>query len=256
MTGLLNARAYYEFGAVNRPSGWNTWLEFFISPTDPSEAATPTPRRGSRSANSSKRVYGKAISNYNWNGFYIGANLGGAWASGNESDSVNAATIGASKSGFVGGGQLGYNWQFGHLVVGLEWLFDGTNLKTSGTVGTFAATANTFGISTVTGRFGWALNDWLWYAKAGVAFAGHDLTLANSAALIQEHGFRTSTGWTLGTGVEQALSENWTVKLEYNYLGLTTVNFVATQVALNADQLSLNRQISMLTVGMNYKFPQ
>jgi opacity protein-like surface antigen len=257
MQGTLNARAYYEFGAVNRPSGWNTWLEFYISPPDPDSAAATTPRRGSRSANSLKRgYYGKAISNYNWTGFYVGVNLGGAWASGTQSDSINAATISADQSGFVGGGQLGYNYQFGHLVLGLEWLFNGTNLKTSGTVGTFAATANTFGISTITGRFGWALNDWLWYAKAGGAFVGHDLTLANSAALVQLHGFRTSTGWTLGAGIEHAVSENWTAKLEYDYLGLTTVNFVATQAVFMADQLSLNRQISMLTVGMNYKFPQ
>ena len=258
MSGFLNARAYYEFGAVNRPAGWNSWLEFSISPPDPDTAAAAAEtmaRRGGRSANSSKRSYATAISNYNWNGFYIGANLGGAWATGTLSDSLNAATISADTSGFVGGGQLGYNYQIGNYVLGAEWLFDATKLKASGAVGSFPAAANTNGITTIAARLGWAANDWLWYGKVGGALAGNQETLTNSVFGIQENGFRTSSGWTLGAGIEHALGQNWTAKLEYDYLGLNAVKFISSQPLLTADQLTLDRQINLVTVGMNYKFP-
>jgi outer membrane immunogenic protein len=94
---------------------------------------------------------------YSWTGFYIGANLGGAWASGTLSDNVTGGSVSGSHSGFIGGGQLGYNWQFGNFVLGGEWLFDGTDLNAAGTAGNFSASAHTDWLSTATARFGWCL---------------------------------------------------------------------------------------------------
>jgi opacity protein-like surface antigen len=56
---------------------------------------------------------------HNWTGFYVGANLGGAWASGTLTDNVTGASITGNHSGFIGGGTAGYNWQFAtNWVVG------------------------------------------------------------------------------------------------------------------------------------------
>src|ERR1700722_19872277 len=113
---------------------------------------------------------------YSWTGFYIGANGGGAWASGTLSNNVTGASISASHSGFIGGGQLGYNWQFGNFVLGGEWLFDGTDLNASGTAGNFSASAHTDWVGTATARFGWAFNNWLWHGKAGGAWVQNSAT--------------------------------------------------------------------------------
>jgi opacity protein-like surface antigen len=252
MAGFLNLRAYYEFGAVNRAAGWNGWLTFSIAPPDPDTTAATAPRRGSITY--SKARVPPPIPLYNWTGFYIGANLGGAWASGTLSDIFTAGSVSASKSGFVGGGQLGYNYQIGSFVFGAEWVFDGTALNVSGPLGGFSAVANTNGISTLAARFGWADNNWLWYGKAGGGWAGNQETLTNGLLGIQETAFRLSTGWMMGAGIEYAFVPNWTAKLEYDYLGLNTATFNSTVVGLNADQLRLARQINMLTIGMNYKF--
>ena len=140
------------------------------------------------------------------------------------------------------------------MVLGAEWLFDGAQLKVSGPLA-FPASANTNGISTLAARFGWAPDNWLWYGKVGGAWAGSRETLTSTVIGIQESGFRTNTGWTLGAGIEYALTTSWTAKLEYDHLGLNAVTFGTTQLLLKADQLRLDRQINMLTIGMNYKFP-
>jgi outer membrane immunogenic protein len=190
---------------------------------------------------------------YSWTGFYIGANLGGAWASGSLSNNVTGGSISASHSGFIGGGQLGYNWQMGNFVLGAEWLFDGTDLGASGTVGNFSASAHTDWVSTLTARFGWAFNDWLWYGKAGGAWVENsaNATFTNPATGIvtTANGSRTNSGWTVGTGLEWAFRPNWTARLEYDYIGLDnwTVNGPF-------NQFTLNRQINMFTAGINYKF--
>jgi opacity protein-like surface antigen len=249
MAGYLNLKAYYEFGAHDRPAGWNSWLTFSITPPEPGAAAATTP-------NALKQMAVKAATptaTYNWNGFYIGANLGGVRASGTLSDSLNGGIVSASRSGFVGGGQLGYNHQIGNVVLGAEWLFDGTALKVSGPTGPFLAGANTNGISTLAARLGWASGDWLGYGKAGGGLAGNQETLTNPVFGIQEFGFRTSVGWTLGAGIEYAFAPNWTTKVEYDHLGLNSVSFSSTQIVLNADRLRLDRQFNMLTAGLNYK---
>ena len=190
---------------------------------------------------------------YSWTGFYIGGNLGGAWASGTLNDSFTGGSVSASKSGFVGGGQLGYNYQFGNFVLGAEWLFDGTSLDASGSAGRFAATANTNWVSTLTARFGWAFNNWLWYGKAGGAWVNNEVTVSNVLTGGQVTASNTNTGWTVGTGIEYAFAPNWTARLEYDHLGLNDWTLNST-VFNAADQLTVHRQINMVTVGLNYKF--
>ena len=76
---------------------------------------------------------------YNWTGFYIGANLGGAWANGTLTDNLTGASFSGTHSGVLGGGTLGYNWQVSpNFVVGFEGTFDGTSISNTSNIEPFA----------------------------------------------------------------------------------------------------------------------
>jgi len=189
---------------------------------------------------------------YDWTGFYLGGDVGAAWASATLSDGFTGGSISNSMTGFVAGGQLGYNWQIGALVLGAEADLDLTSLNASGTAANIAATAKTKWIGTLAARFGWALNNWLLYGKAGGGWINNQVTLTNGTA--QVSGSNTNSGLLLGGGVEFAFAPNWTAKFEYDYLGLNTWTLNSTLFAPAADQLSVKRQINMFTIGLNYKF--
>jgi outer membrane immunogenic protein len=196
---------------------------------------------------------------YNWNGFYIGGNLGGAWASGTLSDSFGASFTG-NHSGFIGGGQIGYNWQVApQFVLGIEGMFDGTSIsKASNTVatniGVLQGSASTNWISTVAARFGYATNNVLFYGKAGGGWVENSATVTNLNNGFSISNSNTNSGWLLGAGVEYGLTPNWTVKLEYDHLGLSNWSRTGLIAPATSDTLTLSRQINMFTVGMNYKF--
>jgi outer membrane immunogenic protein len=191
---------------------------------------------------------------FTWTGFYVGANLGGGWASSTLSDSFTGANIGTSSSGIVGGGQLGYNYQIGNFVLGAEWTFDGTSLNASRTVGALQGSADTNWMTTVAARFGIAANNWLFYGKAGGGWANNSATLTNLNNGFQISSSNTNGGWLVGGGLEYAFAPQWSTKLEYNYLGLNSWNVNSTLFAPNADRFSVSRNIQTLTVGVNYRF--
>jgi outer membrane immunogenic protein len=191
---------------------------------------------------------------FNWTGFYVGGNLGGGWASGSLSDSFTGASLGTGSSGFVGGGQLGYNYQIGSFVLGAEWTFDGTSLNASRTVGALQGAANTDWMTTVAARFGIAANNWLFYGKGGGGWADNSATLTNLTNGLQVGSSNTKAGWLAGVGVEYAFTPNWSTKLEYNYLGLNSWNTNSALFAPTADHFSVNRNIQTLLVGVNYRF--
>src|SRR5476649_920545 len=115
------------------------------------------------------------VSVINWTGFYAGLNAGYGWAS------INDATTGVNSNlnGFLGGGQVGYNWQTGALVLGVEGDFQGSSQKrsTTTTIGGIAFTVDQtlpwFG--TARGRIGYAAGPWLFYGTGGLAWANYQL---------------------------------------------------------------------------------
>jgi outer membrane immunogenic protein len=191
---------------------------------------------------------------YNWSGFYIGGNLG--WAFGNSSATYNPTgfTWDVSKNGFMGGGQVGVNWQTGAFVFGIEGDFDWINGKTSRSTvnGAFSGDGGTTWASTIAARFGFAADNVLWYGKAGAGWVNNTATIYNGAGTTLWTGSNTNNGWLIGAGVEVGLTQNWTTKLEYNYLNLD--NWTGTPGILNGDSVSVSRTIQMLKVGLNYKF--
>jgi outer membrane immunogenic protein len=205
---------------------------------------------------------------FSWTGFYIGANLGGGWGRGNVVDSLFGAnyTNGSSAS-FVGGGQVGGNYQIGSFVVGAEADFDWfANNKNSGTgtvlptvpATTLRVSANDRWVTTLAARFGWAFDHLLFYGKAGGGWVGAGnfaVTNVGTGASVSLSNSNTNVGWLVGAGVEYALTPNWTAKLEYDYLALNNASYTVTVPGVGADTFTNGgRNVQTVTIGVNYLF--
>ena len=205
---------------------------------------------------------------FTWTGFYIGPNLGGAWSQAKLTDTLlglNLSNIN-DKGAFIGGGQLGYNYQFGNFVLGIEVDFDAvatTNSPGTGVVGpafgTIQVTSNDRWITTVAGRFGVTNDTWLFYGKGGGGWVGSDdLTITNTVTGASVTGLtnKTNSGWLVGGGIEWAFAPNWSVKIEYDYLGLNSRTFtVPAGGFLAGDTFTTgNPNVQMVKVGANYLF--
>ena len=203
---------------------------------------------------------------FSWTGFYIGGNVGGAWAHRDVTDTFFGVNFDPGNNGvFIGGGQLGYNWQVGYAVLGFEAEFDGAaNNNNTGTVfipgaGTIQVTSNNRWITTVAARFGVTNGPWLFYGKAGGGWVGNeDFTITNlttGASITTSN--NSNSGWLVGAGIEWAFAPNWSAKVEYNFLGLDDRTFIAPAGfgSLTGDTFFVrNRDIQMLKVGVNYRF--
>src|SRR5579871_6562136 len=210
---------------------------------------------------------------FSWTGFYIGGNIGGAWSNNRWNDTLFATNFNNGNSGvFIGGGQVGANYQIGQFVIGGEWDFDwAANSNNSGGVfvpgvGNIAVTANNRWITTVAARFGWAFDHALLYGKAGGGWVGtNSLNVTNLStgvsincgSFLNSCGNNSNGGWLVGAGFEYAFTNNWTVKAEYDYLGLGNRTFVVPGGApfLAGDTFtSNNRNIQTVKIGFNYLF--
>jgi opacity protein-like surface antigen len=188
---------------------------------------------------------------YNWTGFYVGANFGGAFSS----ESVTATGVSSfstDPSGVLGGVQLGYNYQFSpNYLVGVEGELDwtsasGTSTPTAGAL--FTSNHNWY--DTLDGKVGWVQGNWLFYAKLGFAWMNADYSLAALGMGSSING--TRVGFNVGAGAEFMIAPQWSAKLEYNFLdfGTDTYNFVAPIVGT-----SVNTQVHEIKVGLNYHLP-
>ena len=192
-----------------------------------------------------------AIPVFSWTGFYLGANIGGAWSHSTLTESVTGANFSANNSGFIGGGQFGYNWQFNNnWVLGIEGDIDGTSInKTSNgvptAIGTLQGSLSTDWIATLAGRIGYTFDHWMFYAKGGGAWVQDSATLSNLTTGASASASNTNSGWMAGVGVEWAFAGPWSAKVEYNHIGLDT---------LSVSTLNLSRDIDLVKVGVNYRF--
>jgi outer membrane immunogenic protein len=193
---------------------------------------------------------------FSWTGCYIGGNLGGGRAQATASGTVSTTAFSAkgSGSGFVGGGQLGCDYQAGNLVFGVEGMWDGTD--TSASVNTLGVITNTNlnSFETFTGRIGWAMDRSLLYVKGGGAWVQYKQGL-NATALggaIDSGISKDINGWDLGVGWEYAFAPNWSAKIEYNYMRFrdTSIFFPNNGVTAQITQQSLQT----ILVGLNYRF--
>jgi outer membrane immunogenic protein len=184
------------------------------------------------------------VAQYNWTGFYLGINGGGAWG---DSD-WNGVAVSNRPSGGMIGGTAGYNWQGAGSpwVFGLEGDVDWTNIKDSSACGALNCQTRNNWFGTARGRVGYAFDRFLPYFTGGAAFGDVEANRTGFAGSSS-----TNVGWAIGAGIEGVIAGNWTAKLEYLYadLGDTTCSAVACGTATNVD-LSLN----VVRAGVNYRF--
>jgi iron complex outermembrane receptor protein len=196
----------------------------------------------------------------NWSGFYLGINGGYSFGGSNWTDSVTGAATGEfGTSGFLFGGTLGANYQIGALVFGIEG--DGDWTDASG-FGTFTATPLCAGgcltrngwLSTVRGRAGYAFDRFLAYGTAGGAFGNVQGGFSNGAVSNV-----TSTGWTVGGGVEIAIAPQWTAKAEYLFVDLANGSCTTDCAIQNPNgpplipNIAIKFNESIVRAGVNYK---
>ena len=208
---------------------------------------------------------------FTWTGFYLGGNIGGAWARDQWSESQFGMnlSVGASGGHFIGGGELGFNYQIGTFVIGIDGDFDwsGNNPNATGNQVFIPAIAQQFQIvstnkwvATAAARFGFAVGHVLLYSKAGGGWVGNSGLVVNdltTGASIGGFNSGANAGWLVGGGVEWAVTDNWTVKLEYDYLGLKGQSFVIppTSPFLVGDTFANSpHNLQMAKVGVNYLF--
>jgi outer membrane immunogenic protein len=199
---------------------------------------------------------------FSWTGFYGGANLGATWGQGQFTDNLFGLSFGNSGA-FIAGGQLGFNYQFGILVVGVEGDGDVVANTNNGVlvpgIGTVQVITNDRWIATLAGRFGVTYDRWLFYGKAGSGWVGNNaLTFTNYAtgASVTSPNNGTNSGWLAGAGIEWAFAPNWSAKIEYDYLGLANRTFTLPPGGfLPGDTFTTgNPSIQMVKVGINYLF--
>jgi outer membrane immunogenic protein len=180
-------------------------------------------------------VYTKApvVAPLSWTGCYLGANAGGAFIHNKDSDpTAGGADLGSdSPSGFIGGGQVGCDYQAGPWVLGVQGMFDWTDLKGThdmpGTLGLASVTNDQKYLATATGRIGYAMQpSVLLYAKGGAAWTRNDMSI-NFLGFPVDQATDNRVGWTGGAGLEYMFAPSWSVFFEYDYAGLgtKTVNF-------------------------------
>ena len=201
---------------------------------------------------------------YDWSGFYIGAN-GGWGQSHNCVDFITLVGTVASgcsdRSGGVVGGQLGYRWQTGSWVWGVEgqgdWA-DLSNTRVSLFDPTLSTTTKTDGIGLFTGQIGWAWNASLLYFKGGAAVTSNRLDIFdNITGLGLVSASNTRWGGTVGVGWEYGFGPGWSVGVEYDHLfmGHNNNSFSGVDPRLAAvinDRIS--QDVDMVTVRFNYRF--
>jgi outer membrane immunogenic protein len=206
---------------------------------------------------------------YNWTGCYVGAHLGGGWANTSWSNTANTTAFGdmtagqnlsADNGGFIGGGQLGCNYQMQNFVFGIEGTFAGSTIKGDTNNTSFGAADDVFtnqvtAIATVVGRLGYAWDNWLVYAKGGYAGGEVKFSVSDSVG-ITGAGSDSSwqSGWTLGGGVEYGFTPNWIFGLEYSYIDLGTTNYQVSGSAATSYAFDVKTNIHEVVARVSYRF--
>jgi outer membrane immunogenic protein len=231
---------------------------------------------------------------YNWTGFYVGLNAGGAWSRSNAATTTIFDPIGyfattspgaigiagaqrINSSGFTGGLTAGYNWQVSNIVFGIESDFNYLGLRGSSTGSgiypccaptgfTVNSSVSTDWLITLRPRVGIAANNWLFYATGGLAVANvkSSFSFTDTFATATESASisRTKTGWTAGVGTEYALMNGWSVKAEYLYVDLGRESATSTNLSISPGVAfptsvfthSVDLRSNIVRVGLNYKF--
>jgi outer membrane immunogenic protein len=177
---------------------------------------------------------------YNWTGPYVGISGGYGW--GDDDFRGGAFSGGASHDGWLLGATLGYNWQMGAAVVGVEGDISWSGLDGGGVCGPNCRINNDW-LGTVRGRLGYNAGRFMPYLTGGLAVGNIDARVAGNST------DSTKAGWTVGGGVEAVISGPWTAKLEYLYVDLGNGDTIPGTGGTHAEF-----KTNIVRAGINYKF--
>jgi outer membrane immunogenic protein len=204
----------------------------------------------------------------NWTGLYVGGNAGYSWGR-TELDyalgGLPTVSTTLDPNSFIGGGQIGYNWQFGSVVLGVE----GDLAWRNGTEAATFTSGNIFGdsaafeteqnwVGTVRPRFGVAAHNWLIYGTGGVAFGGfkHAYSEARPGVVTRAAtDSDTKAGWTAGGGVEYAFTPQWSLGVEYLYMDFGSTTLTQPAIGpLPASTATFDDKSHVVRAKVNFKF--
>ena len=189
------------------------------------------------------------VAAFTWSGFYVGINGGYGWGNSRWTDPGTGVTTGDFRvKGWLGGGTLGYNFQFGSIVAGVEG--DIAYAAILGRTTAFCAapgceTRNTW-LGTARARLGYAFGSFLPFLTGGAAFGGIRMTPPGGPSET-----KTGFGWTLGAGLEYAFLGNWSAKIEYLYADLGKVTCSAGTCGVATD---VRYRPNLVRAGVNLRF--
>src|ERR1700742_5186775 len=204
---------------------------------------------------------------YNWSGFYIGLNGGGA----SSRDCYTITSVAGfavtpnsegchDATGGMAGGQVGYRWQMSSWVFGVEAQGDWADLKGSNSSLTaiipYTNQTKIDAIGLFTGQVGYAFSNVLLYVKGGAAVTDNRYTSAfTGTGVVFNSASETRWGGTVGACIEFGFAPGWSVGLEYDHLfmGSRSVTFPATFTAVGRTD-TIKQDVDMGTVRINYTF--
>jgi outer membrane immunogenic protein len=200
---------------------------------------------------------------FSWTGFYLGGHVGGVFGNKDWTDVTvpPAVDLGSHDiSGILAGGQVGFNWQTGAWVWGVEAQFswtnaDGDHVDPLG----FRDSSELNWLGTATVRLGYAVDRVLFYAKGGAAWVNEDFTTVSvpGALIAADSNDNTRVGWTVGAGIEWASWDNWSAKVEYNFMDFGTDTFgfdFTTPPPGPCCQIDIKQHLHVVMFGLNYRF--
>ena len=209
---------------------------------------------------------------FTWTGCYAGLSAGGGFGQKDLTDTAGVlsplsgfTSANLDTSGYLLGGQIGCDYQFApSWVVGIEGAAWGGDIggKTNvalnvpgaipGDNATFKETTDL--LTSLTARAGYAWDHWLFYGKGGVALVDDRYSAPGTfgGAPYDLEGSETRLGWTAGVGVEWAVSDDWSVKVEYNYYGFGTRNVTfIDQISTTPGPEQIKQDIQTIMLGVN-----
>jgi outer membrane immunogenic protein len=184
------------------------------------------------------------MTTHDWSGFYVGVHGGYGWGHGD----TGIDDFDFDLDGGLVGAQLGYNFQTGPWVLGVEtdiaytWMEDSIDSPPFPEPATFTATLNWLG--STTGRVGYAMDRFLVYGKAGVAYGEHEIEISVPGPGVVEEETDWTVGWTAGVGAEYAFNEKLSGRLEYDYYDLGD--------AFDSDDYDFDAHV--VKIGLNFNF--
>jgi outer membrane immunogenic protein len=177
---------------------------------------------------------------FSWTGFYVGLNGGGAWGSSDFSAPLSTGSF--DVSGGLIGGTVGYNWQMGAAVFGLEGDLDWADISGSVACAPGVCETRNDWLGTFRGRLGYAMGRFMPYVTGGLAVGDVKTSVTGFADSTE-----TKAGWTVGGGLEASITGPLSVKVEYLYVDLGR----ASSPVVGSDS---KFQTSIVRAGLNYHF--